>query len=141
MELLLEREYHSSGTNGILSCRDQFICFTIELPWRNNQRMISCIPKGRYQLVLRFSDRHQWHLLVKAVPDRSLILLHKATHALKELKGCIAPVTELLAPGIGKKSVDAFASLMLLVRSALDKKERVWLTVTNLSDRYASAAA
>ena len=141
MELLLEREYHSSGTNGILSCRDQFICFTIELPWRNNQRMISCIPEGRYPLALRFSDRHQWHLLVKEVPGRSLILLHKATNALKQLKGCIAPVGELLAPGIGKNSLEAFHSLMLLVRTALETHERVWLTVTNLSDRYGSAAA
>lgn len=141
MELLLEREYHSSGTNGILSCRDQFICFTIELPWRNNQRMISCIPEGRYPLALRFSDRHQWHLLVKEVPGRSLILLHKANNALKQLKGCIAPVGELLAPGIGKNSLEAFHSLMLLVRTALERHERVWLTVTNLSDRYGSVGA
>ncbi len=136
MELLLEREYHPSGTNGILSIAEKFCCFTIELPWRFNRRMESCIPEGRYPLALRFSDRHQWHLLVKDVPGRTLILLHKATNALKQLKGCIAPVSRLTQPGMGTNTAAAFKTLMEQVRSAFDRNERVWLTVSRLSDRY-----
>lgn len=136
MELLLEREYHPSGTNGILSCGERFLCFTIELPWRENRRMISCIPEGLYQLALRFSERHRYHLQVKKVPGRSLILIHKANDALKELKGCIAPVSEQLSPGRGKLSHQAFTNLMKRVRSCMEKGERVWLRVTRLSDRY-----
>jgi Family of unknown function (DUF5675) len=136
MELLLERDYHPSGTNGILSCAEQFICFTIELPWRNNRKLISCIPEGRFPLALRYSDRHRWHLIVKGVPDRSLILFHKSNNALEELKGCIAPVSEQLAPGIGKRSATAFRQLMQLVRPALEKGEQVWLSVAKLADRY-----
>lgn len=136
MELLLERDYYPSGTNGILSCAEQFICFTIELPWRNNRKLISCIPEGRFPLALRYSDRHRWHLMVKGVPDRSLILFHKSNNALEELKGCIAPVSEQLAPGIGKRSATAFRQLMLLVRPTLDKGEQVWLNVAKLTDRY-----
>ncbi|KIC91317.1 DUF5675 family protein [Flavihumibacter solisilvae] len=138
MELLLEREYHSSGTNGILSCEERFLCFTIELPWRGNVRLKSCIPEGLYQLVLRFSERHRYHLQVKDVPDRSLILIHKANNALKELQGCIAPVNELLSPGIGKQSFAAFKSLMERVRSCMDKREQVWLRIKRLSNRYHS---
>ncbi len=138
MELLLERDYHPLGTDGILSCNDEFICFTIELPWRDNRRMISCIPEGRYRLVLRFSDRHRWHLMLKDVPGRTLILVHKANNALKELKGCIAPVTRILSPGIGTNSRAAFSLLMKKIRPCLDAGERVWLTVKNLSDRYHS---
>ena len=138
MELLLEREYHPSGTNGILSYAEQFICFTIELPWRYNMKLISCIPEGRYPLALRFSDRHRWHLIVKGVPDRSLILFHVSNNALKELKGCIAPVSEQLAPGIGKRSFTAFQQLMHLVLPILEQGELVWLNVANLSDRYVS---
>ena len=136
MELLLEREYHPTGTNGILSCDERFLCFTIELPWRGNVRLKSCIPEGLYQLVLRFSERHRYHLQVKDVPDRSLILVHKANNALKELKGCIAPVNELLSPGIGKHSFAAFRCLMAKVRSGMEKGERIWLRVKKLSDRY-----
>ena len=137
MELLLERDYHPSGTNGILSCAEQFICFTIELPWRNNKRLISCIPEGRFPLALRFSERHRWHLIVKDVPDRSLILFHKSNNALKELKGCIAPVAEQVAPGIGKRSFTAFQELMHRVLPLFEKGEQPWLHVTKLSDRYA----
>lgn len=138
MELLLEREYEPTGTNGILSCNEQFLCFTIELPWQDNRRMLSCIPEGRYPLALRYSTRHHLHLMVKDVPGRTLILIHKANNALKELKGCIAPVAEMLAPGIGRNSVMAFKCLMLTVRSAMDKGEKVWLRITRLSDRYGS---
>lgn len=138
MELLLEREYHPSGTNGILSCEERFLCFTIELPWRENIRMISCIPEGLYKLALRFSERHHYHLQVKDVPGRTLILIHKANNALKELKGCIAPVSELLTPGNGKHSLKAFTSLMKKVRGCMDKREQVWLRIKRLSDRYHS---
>ena len=136
MELLLEREYYPSGTNGILSCAEQFICFTIELPWLNNRKLVSCIPEGRYPLVLRYSDRHRWHLMVKDVPHRTLILFHKSNNALKELKGCIAPVSEQLAPGIGNRSHPAFRQLMQLVRPPLERREQVWLNVADLSDRF-----
>jgi hypothetical protein len=136
MELLLEREYHPSGTNGILSCAEQFCCFTIELPWLNNRPMVSCIPEGRYPLTLRFSRRHQWHLLVNKVPNRALILLHPANCALKELKGCIAPVAELTGEGKGRNSRAAFEALLHQVLPAMDDGEQVWLQITRLSDRY-----
>ncbi|GAO45396.1 DUF5675 family protein [Flavihumibacter petaseus] len=132
MELLLEREYDSSGTSGILSCEERFVCFTIELPWRDNKRMISCIPEGRYPLALRYSERHRWHLQVQNVPGRSLILLHKANNAAKELKGCIAPVSELVRPGVGKRSNDAFCKLMQLVKGGLERREEAWLRLTKL---------
>jgi hypothetical protein len=138
MELLLEREYHDTGTNGILSIAEQFVCFTIELPWRDNLPMISCIPEGRYRLTLRYSQRHRWHLMVNAVPGRTLILMHKANNALKELKGCIAPVRELTGPGKGNCSFTAFSKVLQALMPALDEGEPVWLSVTRLSDRYSS---
>ena len=82
MELRLQRRYYETGTNGILKLGAATLCYTIELPWRNNIRMESCIPEGRYPLAFRFSKRHQWHLHVKEVPGRSLILIHKANVAL-----------------------------------------------------------
>ncbi|GAO42336.1 DUF5675 family protein [Flavihumibacter petaseus] len=136
MELLLERTYHPTGTDGILSIAERFCCYTIELPWRDNRRRISCIPEGRYPIALRFSKRHQYHLLVQTVPGRSLILIHKATNALKELKGCIAPVQESLKPGIGRHSAHAFKALMLAVQEAMDQGEPVTLTITRLANRY-----
>jgi hypothetical protein len=93
MELELKRAYFPKGTNGGIFFNDKFICFTIELPWKDNLRNISCIPEGRYRLGKRFTPNRGWHLLVNEVPGRSGILFHAANNALKELRGCIAPVT------------------------------------------------
>ncbi len=134
MELLLQRSYLSNGTNGILSCEDQLICYTIELPSKQNKRLISCIPEDRYQLVLRYSKRHELHLMLKDVPFRTLILIHKANNALKELKGCIAPVTELKGAGRGRNSGAAFKRLMDLVTDCINRGERVWLRICLLKD-------
>lgn len=63
------------------------------------------------------------------VPNRSLILFHPANSALHELRGCIAPVTQLSGPGLGLMSRKAFAKLKDLVYAALDRKESVRLIV------------
>src|SRR6476660_3545962 len=99
MELHLTRTYYANGTNGMLFHHSNFICFTIELPWLNNEPMHSCIPEGRYQLFIRYSQKFQTHFLLGDVPGRSLVLIHPANDAVKELKGCIAPVMSLAGPG------------------------------------------
>lgn len=35
------------GTMGLLMA-PSFSCYTLELPWRDNQRNISCIPESEY---------------------------------------------------------------------------------------------
>jgi hypothetical protein len=132
MELQLQRVYYPDGTNGLLRADVQILCYTIELPWRHNIKMRSCIPEGRYQLVLRYSDRHKTHLLVRDVPSRTLILIHPANHAEKELKGCIAPVSALAGPGRGKGSSKSFARLMGLVFKSLDYGKPVWLSIEEM---------
>lgn len=91
MELILMRDYRLRGTNGVLSHKGNVVCSTIELPWMGNWPMVSCIPEGRYRLSKRYTTHRGWHLLVEHVPDRSLILLHPANNALRELQG--APVS------------------------------------------------
>lgn len=104
MELQLTRSYYPTGTNGMLFHKSNFICFTIELPWLNNEHLHSCIPEGRYQLLMRYSEQFHEHFLVDGVANRTLILIHPANDALKELKGCIAPVMSLAGPGKGYQS-------------------------------------
>ncbi|MBZ5858370.1 DUF5675 family protein [Flavihumibacter profundi] len=132
MELLLQRTYYETGTNGILRILDDILCYTIELPWRNNAPMKSCIPKGRYPVVLRYSPRHKNHLLLKDTGIRKLILIHRANNARTELKGCIATVTELTGPGMGKGSGKAFNKLLDLVFIALKDNKPVWITLEEM---------
>jgi len=129
MELILTRSYHPEGTNGKLCDGEQLVCSTIELPWRENQRMVSCIPEGRYELAKRYTDKRGWHLLVKNVPNRSGILFHPANNALKELKGCIAPVSKVVGPGKGTQSKVADSRLKTLVFEAMDKGDSVFFII------------
>ncbi len=129
MELELIRAYDPDGTNGELRCDGKTICFTIELPWLQNQRNISCIPEGRYELKKRFVQKFGLHLLVVNVPDRSWILIHPANHATTQLKGCIAPVTNLVTSGKGSGSRLANEKLKALVLGALERKEKVFITI------------
>ncbi len=129
MELELIRSYDPEGTNGELRCGGKTICFTIELPLLQNQHNISCIPEGRYELRKRFVQKFGLHLFVVDVPERSWILIHPATDAKTQLKGCIAPVTNLIAPGKGSESRLANEKLKALVLEALQRKEKVFITI------------
>jgi hypothetical protein len=132
MILFLTRTYFPDGTNGTLVYEGRFICYTIELPWKQNETKVSCIPEGEYFISKRHSKKFQWHLEVMDVKNRSLILFHPANNALHELKGCIAPVTKLSGPGLGLMSRKAFTKLKDLAYQALNRKESVVLIVSSL---------
>ena len=129
MEILIERTYYSDGTNGILSVDGKQRCYSIELPWKDNQHGISCIPEGRYKLVKHFSDHLGRVLLISNVPNRDLCYIHGANNAMLELKGCIAPVTALTGHGLGAKSQTQLQPLLDEAYGAIDKEEDVYLTI------------
>ena len=129
MVFVLQRTYFPDGTNGKLECEGKFICYTIELPWMENQKRVSCIPEGKYFIKKRYSNKFKWHLEVVDVKKRSLILFHPANNALLELNGCIAPVTKLSGPGLGLMSRKALSKLKELVYKTLDSNESVVLIV------------
>lgn len=71
---------------------------TLELPWRDNQPGISCIPAGSYTCTRRFSPAHNRDLFwVDGVPDREAVELHVG-NTVRDTKGCILIGT---AAGIG----------------------------------------
>lgn len=70
-------------------------CKTLELSWNGNMIGASCIPKGKYKVVRRYSEKYKHHFHVLNVKDRSFILIHPANYY-SQLKGCIAVGKELL---------------------------------------------
>lgn len=66
----------------------QVICKTIELPWKDNDRGKSCIPRGTYDVIRRWSPKYGEHFHILDVPDRHYILIHAANYA-RQLRGCI----------------------------------------------------
>ncbi|WP_366182934.1 DUF5675 family protein [Flavobacterium ovatum] len=133
MILFLTRTYFPEGTNGKLQCDGKLISYTIELPWNNNERRVSCIPEGKYFIRKRYSQKFKWHLEVVDVKNRTYILFHPANNALLELNGCIAPVTKLSGPGLGLMSRKAFFALKEIVYKALDHSESVELIVESVN--------
>jgi hypothetical protein len=131
MNLELIRTYFSEGTNGILFLEGAAICSTIELPWKNNQSRISCIPEGRYPIIKRYSPHFKWHLEVKDVPGRQLILIHPANDAITELKGCIAPVSLITGIGKGNFSRMAFKKVTSRLFPLLENGSDIFLTIKN----------
>lgn len=77
---------HDQGTEGILATNG-FFCKTLELPWRNNQRSISCIPSGEYYVKIRQSPKYGSVYWVTDVPNRSWILIHAGNVAGDVSKG------------------------------------------------------
>ncbi|WP_299664694.1 DUF5675 family protein [uncultured Polaribacter sp.] len=144
MEFTLERSYFKEGTNGTLFVADQsfdlaqdkFICQTIELPWKDNQRSISCIPEGTYEILPRTSAKFKKHFMLKDVSNRTLILIHPANHAKRELRGCIAPVLYLSGIGKGLYSQKALDKLRFLIDRALENQERIFLIIKSANYEF-----
>ena len=90
--LLIRDTFTKESTIGELFLNGERICDTLELPWVDNQRNISCIPEGVYPVRLRLpresATRDYIHLLVQDVPDRDWILFHRGNSA-KDTSGCI----------------------------------------------------
>lgn len=65
-----------------------FQCYTLELPWQDNQTRISCIPKNTYNVEKRQSTKYKHHFHILDVPNRSYILIHNGNYNY-QTKGCI----------------------------------------------------
>ena len=90
--LLIRDTFTEESTVGELFINGERICDTLENPWLDNQRNISCIPEGEYPVRIRLpresATRDYMHLLVKDVPERDYILFHIGNTA-KDTSGCI----------------------------------------------------
>lgn len=73
---------------GVLELDDKEICKTLELPWRDNQKGISCIPVGEYKLSPYPSSKFGEVYIVNDVPNRTGILIHTGNTVL-DIEGCI----------------------------------------------------
>ena len=134
--LFLQRSYGAQGTNGKLTYKGMHICYTIELPFRNNLRRISCIPEGRYRLLKHRYPKFGEQIGLPQVLNREAILIHPANNALKELLGCIAPVSTLTGEGRGDNSRKALAKLKALVYALWGQGDRVFLQIFAKASAY-----
>lgn len=93
---LIRHKMTEEGTQGCMlmstdsSPEIEYLCDTLELPWRDNQRNISCIPAGSYKVTKREpSQKFNYpHFILHDVQERSWILIHIG-NMVQETAGCI----------------------------------------------------
>ena len=102
MRLELKRQYREKCTLGKLIVFDEnnvevFQCKTLELPWMDNERNISCIPEGEYMVwkMHPTKKRKYQYFWVQDVPGRTGILFHPGNYT-HQILGCILPGEELI---------------------------------------------
>ena len=79
---------YNGATLGVLTIDDSPEMVTLEDPWNLNERNVSCIPEGRYNVTPHNSPKFGKTYLVEDVPERSHILVH-AGNTSKDTHGCI----------------------------------------------------
>jgi hypothetical protein len=94
MKVCLERyDYEDKQTTGKLFVYSEggeleLSLFTLELPWKDNKRRVSCIPEGEYKVIKHISPKFGECLWIQDVPNRSEILVHRGNHH-TQILGCV----------------------------------------------------
>jgi hypothetical protein len=84
----LKRFYDKDCTMGRLNINNLYI-WTLELPWLDNEKNISCIPEGIYNYHFRVSPSNGDVLELENVKDRKYIQIHIANYT-RDILGCVA---------------------------------------------------
>lgn len=108
------------STNGFVAGTielDDCTIYTLELPWRNNERGMSCIPHGLYEVTphgweedTQVKFKQTYH--IQDVVGRSAILIHVGNYT-KDTDGCVLV-------GMGFK-VDAESVMITNSKVAMNK--------------------
>ena len=96
------------------------VCCTLELPWRDNNRKVSCIPAGIYPC----TNVQKGIIRVGNVPNRDGIQVHVGNKA-SDIEGCILAGSEFGENSVfaSKKAIEKLQK-MLPTEFALEVIER-----------------
>jgi len=75
-------------TRGVIRVDKQLVCWSLEPPWRMNQRDISCIPPGQYRCIRHNSFKFGETFRLVDVPNRQSIIFHWGNQV-RDTAGCI----------------------------------------------------
>lgn len=99
MKVCIERyNYGKKQTTGKLFIYDQegrlrLLLHTLELPWKDNKRRVSCIPEGKYRVIKHRSPKFKNSFWIQDVEGRSEILIHAGNYY-TQILGCILVGTD-----------------------------------------------
>lgn len=112
IEIRIDRSYATSeGIMGYLFVNDQAICYTLELPWEDNENNVSAIPAGDYAAFLRYDKSDHWRLQLQNVFERTGVQIHVG-NTTQDTEGCILVGMEANTDTMSiAKSKDAYKKL------------------------------
>ena len=134
---LIRKEKYDDRTIGSIYIDGSFECFSLEDCDRELEKGEikilgkTAIPKGRYQIVIDWSDKHRCLMLhILDVPQFKGIRFDIANDP-SEIEGCVAVGKEV--DYVSKKIVrssDALRDLSIKILFALLQEEGIWLEIT-----------
>lgn len=95
-------------------------CYTLELPWRDNKKNISCIPEGKYKCKLEDHKTKGRVYRLFDVPNRDGILIHVGNYAGKDSRGCILVGDRVMFPDAVHESRIALDKLVRIMGDEFD---------------------
>ncbi len=97
MKIIQRRTYQPHATYSDAAIHNDqgavvFQYHILELPWKDNQRSISCIPEGVYDVIkMKPTEKRPFvYFWIQDVPTRSGILMHRGNYT-RQIKGCQLP--------------------------------------------------
>lgn len=122
MKAVISRDYTNIQTLGRMVVFDgakvRLQILTLELPNLGNQKNVSCIPEGKYEVHRIYSPKFGKCFHVQDVPGRSEILIHKGNYN-KDTHGCILI-------GMGRADINGDGVIDVIESSlAMDKLQNV----------------
>jgi hypothetical protein len=142
MELLVKREWLNDECSiGELYINGVFECFTLEDKDRGLTQSMTlaqiqaikvygktAIPKGRYQVVIQYSQKHQKDLpLLLNVKDYAGVEMHPGNTDVDTL-GCIL-LGQMRTTNSVLSSVKAFTAFFPKLQAAINRKEQIFITI------------
>lgn len=129
MRIIIDRAYPKPDyIIGNMSVDGQWLCSTLEPPWKDNARNVSCIPSGIYEVRLAYSAKFNGvRPLLVNVPGRSSILIHEG-NTRRDTEGCIL-VGLNTAKGKVLQSRKTLSKLLALMEKAKARKEMITIIV------------
>lgn len=142
-KLRLIRDIHTDkSTTGMLEIDGEFACYTLENPWLDNVRRVSCIKEGTYEIKFRreggwfnrakeaFPELHNevfGMLELQDVPGRDYILIHWGNYP-ADTQGCIL-LGETRSTDMVGKSRDAYSRVYPLIAEPLSCGRKVTIEI------------
>lgn len=94
-KLTIARKYSDSNcTSGYIAVNGTIQAYTLERPWAGNKPLISSIPVGTYNGILRYDHSDQWRIELQGVPGRTNVQIHTGNTP-DNTEGCILIGKEL----------------------------------------------